>query len=423
MRLCEDGCLDRNKARFYILFQPIINFPTAIMFVAYIVWAVIVVNYKLYEGTPDISGPFSILATTIAVTLPLLASAAVQRNKESLFNYNAFCGDVMALGWEVLSYVRDEKRNMVTDNNQTKIHQVYQLLMILPTAVKWKFRNNAEFDIKEIQFVKNGKTKIIRQTKKRRRMSMTGEGNIFEGEYFKDTIIGKQYVKTLIKMGGFTVDGNKDDAGVDKCDLLFLFLFDIISEFEIDDKRKSMLTKTLERVYSSYGNMGNINDYKIPLVYETYMYIALFIFMGAFPFTYSNSGGELTNMHIEGVGENVWDATANYAQTVSSVGTHGFDIIWHGVIIIYFLFGMQLMTRKVANAFVSSTAAYGYNTVGKSETATNRTMYNLYKERGLLQRNIKFAPSDYNKFPPQIPEGGSKSETASLLTNRRKLYV
>ena len=60
----------------------------------YSAWAAIVVAYKLHDGVDDISGVFTILGTTIAVTLPLLASAADQSNKESLFNYNAVCGDV-----------------------------------------------------------------------------------------------------------------------------------------------------------------------------------------------------------------------------------------------------------------------------------------------------------------------------------------
>ena len=416
---------EKLPSRGWIFIQPLWSFPTVIMFLVYGIWSFIVVSSELYKKTPDISGPFSILATTIAVTLPLLASAAVQRNKDSLFNYNAFCGDVLALGWESLSYVRSEKGDEDFKSKNWKLHQLFQICMVLPTAVKWKFRNNKEFDIEKILFVKvknNEKPVEYKRSKKRRRMSTASAANqeivITRGLKFTDTRIGGEFKDILLRMGGKEIDGD-DPVGVDKCDLLFIFLFDLISEFKsTSDTRKNMLTRTVERVYSSYGNMGNISDYKIPLMYETYMYIALAIFMFAFPFTYSKSDRELINMNIEGVSEDVWSASAIYKPSSSSIEEHGYDIIWHGFIVIYFLFGMNLMTRKVSNAFVRSNDAIGYNTVGDSETLTNKTLFNMYKQRPILQIDQTL---NVSSNPIDIYEG--KGETVTLLTNRRKLYA
>ena len=226
------GC----RTRLYIFIQPFNLFnrdnrPTVVIIGLYIAWCFIVTHFDLYTMVPDVSGPFSILGTTIAVTLPLLASSAVQRNKESLFNYNAFCGDVLALGWESLSYVRSEKGDKDFESKNWKLHQLFQICMVLPTAVKWKFRNNKEFDIEKILFVKvknNEKPVEYKRSKKRRRMSTASAANqeivITRGLKFTDTRIGGEFMDVLRRMGGKEIDGD-GPVGVDKCDLLFIFLF------------------------------------------------------------------------------------------------------------------------------------------------------------------------------------------------------
>lgn len=455
-----------------IIIQPIFTLPTLVYFDFYIIWACVVLDEKLYEKSPDISGPVSILATTIAFTLPLLASAAVQRNKDSLFNYNAFCGDIIALGWETLSLVRDEQKNLdelekdeskkgepkktnVSARDQYKIHQIYQLLLILPTTVKWKFRNKDKFDIEKIYLIKHAernkkpepKLKIQNPMKKRRRASVVAYNPVIRnnkqiiddyvnvdgvdmGRQFVRTVIGGEYKNNLLAMN--PKDADPYNGSVDQCDLIFVMLFDIISEFRVTDTRKNMLTRTAERVYGSYGNMGNIRDYKLPLMYEVFMGIALVIFLFAFPFSYSKTGERLKHLDIIGVNESFWSASTIYTPSVSTVTDHEEDIIWHGIIMIYFLFGMNLMTRRVSNAFVSQSEALGYNTVGESETNTNYTLHALYQRKFELQKNNLFIPNDLESLTSKrVPskkvssknvDSESKSNGNRVL-NRRKLYV
>lgn len=421
------------RTRLNILCQPFVECnprirvhrgPTLIMMILYSAWAAIVVAYKLHDGVDDISGVFTILGTTIAVTLPLLASAAVQRNKESLFNYNAFCGDVLALGWEILSYVRSPEDFTVSNPNKLKIQQAFEICLILPTVVKWKFRNNKEFNIDEVFMIKNYEPTPMPRTRRgsmARRGSMVLNYNNRDGDSmgrkFTKTSIGIEYRSTLLSMGGRVVDGGNGE-GIDKCDLLFVFLFDIISEFEVSDTRKNMLTRTAERVYGSYGNMGNINGYKLPLMYETFMYIALFVFMFVFPFSYPTSGGALRNMDIVGVNETFWNASAVYGESVSGISGIDYHIIWHGNLVIYFLFGLNLLAVKVGNAFVSTDEALGYITVGESETNANTSLHNLYKKRLDLQKNQQLFNKNFNDMP-----SSPKEAKISLLTNRRKLYI
>ena len=431
--------------RIYIFFQPFFSTPTIAIMLLYGIWSYLVIEFDLYTTFPDVSGPFAILGSTIAVTLPLLASAAVQRNKESLFNYNAFCGDVLALGWEILSYVRDPKDFKVSNPNALKIQQSFEICLILPTVVKWKFRDNANFNIDQVYMIKNynyvlDAVKVDQKLKrrgailelrsassmsvKRRRLSMVNYKNTSGdsmGREFVDTSIGKEYRKTLLQMGGKIIDGDSD-IGIDKCDLLFVFLFDLISEFDVSDTRKNMLTRTAERVYGSYGNMGNISSYKIPLMYETYMHIAIVVFMFTFPFTYGIKDGSLVNYDVLGVNESYWNAMPKYSDSVHNIADRETDIVWHGLLVIYFLLGMHLMTIKVSNAFVSTVDAIGFTTVGKSESDTNTSLHNIYKKRLDLQKNMQVFSKSFNDMPSS-PRGESKSDRVSLLTNRRKLYV
>ena len=459
----EPFSFKKTFPRLYIFLQPFGTRPTIIIMLLYVAWCLIVTQYDLYTMMPDVSGPFSILGTTIAVTLPLLASSAVQRNKESLFNYNAFCGDVLALGWEILSYVRDPKEFTVSKSNALKIQQAFEICLILPTVVKWKFRDNTKFNIDKVYMLKNyepdiedkkeeslppereqsfGMSGLMDRVKKRnaaleiptlrsastgsqrrRRVSMVNYVNTdgdSMGRKFTDTSIGLEYRSTLLQMGGKIEDGDSQ-VGIDKCDLLYVFLFDLISEFEgVSDTRKNMITRTAERVYGSYGNMGNISAYKIPLMYETYMYIAISVFMLIFPFTYGISGGSLNNYDIIGVNESFWNAQPQYKDEFHVLADRESDIFWHGLIVIYFLFGMHLMTLRVSNAFVSTYDAVGFTTVGDSESATNTSLHNMYKKRMDLQKNMKMFPRNFDDIPSS-PLGGGESKTA--LLHRKRLYV
>ena len=117
------------------------KFPMALICMAwYTVWSFIVIDTGIHETVPDVSKTFNIVGATLAFILPLIAASAVSRNKEALNNYNAFCGDVLALGWEVFAYVRDEIKKEVAQEDKQKIEDLFQICLVLPTMVKWKFR-------------------------------------------------------------------------------------------------------------------------------------------------------------------------------------------------------------------------------------------------------------------------------------------
>lgn len=430
------------------------EFPIALIIMAlYAGWCAIVLHNGIHETTPDVSQTFNLVGATLAFILPLIGARAVSRNKESLNNYNAFCGDVLALAWETLVYVRDEKANETEDNDKGKIQELFELCLVLPTFVKWKFRGN--LDVRKVWLVKHAerdstKKEIRKANSKDRRYSSIfnweNDANekvfslkpelLFEnpekqGEKFKRqfivTSVGRRFNYLYVKVAEDTIKVNGDiivvKKGIDECDLLFALLNKLISEFKTKgDTRKNMLTRTLERVYGSYGNMGNIDAYKLPSVYTVYLYISMALFMLLFPLNYDTKGDKLKAMNVTTDG----DFEAMYSDEYSSVIDHEWNIIWHGVILIYFLFGFHFMTTRVGNAFKSSKNSPGYTTVGETETDTNKALLALYTAREDFQKdNLKSTAIKFKKDTRKIKTddtAGAESKSKSL-TNRRKLYI
>lgn len=405
------------------------KFPMALICMAwYTVWSFIVIDTGIHETVPDVSQTFTIVGATLAFILPLIAASAVSRNKEALNNYNAFCGDVLALGWEVFAYVRDEIKREVEQTDKQKIEDLFQICLVLPTMVKWKFREGLV--IEKVYLIKHAERDDLLHLKRDNLDLVVNGSKQFQQQFIKTNIGGKFYYIY-----------NKVESGMDACDLLFALLNKIISDFKTNgDTRKNMLQRTFERVYNSYGNMGNIQAYKLPLVYTVYLYISMFIFVTLFPLNYEPKGGELKAMNITRDG----DFETLYAEEYSGVVKHGYNIIWHGIIVIYFLFGFNFMTSKVGNAFLSSKESAGFTTVGESETNVNRSLLALYKAKQDFQdtyenliSNVDRWTSERNRenesrnsrrqggsiYAYERGVGGESKETSTLLTNRRKLYV
>jgi len=437
------------------------KFPITLFFMTlYVIWCVTVLIVPgIHETTPDVSQTFNVVGATLAFILPLIAASAVARNKEALNNYNAFCGDVLALGWEVLAYVRDEINNNVNFTDKAKIKDLFELCLVLPTLVKWKFRQG--LDIEKVYMRKFGEKDDVDIFKVENLAYNPVEGE-FHGRFVETSVGG--WFNYIFRKVSVIKDKKVVKKGIDECDLIFAMINKIISDFKTNgDTRKNMLQRTLERVYNSYGNMGNIDAYKLPQVYTVYLYISMFIFVMLFPLNYPPKGGKLKAMNVTSDG----DFEALYSNVESGVVEHDLNIIWHGLILVYFLFGFHFMTTQVGNAFKSTKNAPGHATVGKSETSTNEGLLALYKAKQdfqgtyatLLDRRTKWNKELFitkkglsddrrthdqefdqykdwfnketakektkrQKPKPDIDSGSSGGESKSKsLTNRRKLYV
>lgn len=438
-RMCR--CWSKKTDKFF----DYTKFPATLGFmIIYVVWCVVVLKSDIKKTNPDVSQTFNVVGATLAFILPLIAASAVTRNKAALNNYNAFCGDVLALGWEALAYVRDEKNNKIDDDDTLKIKDLFQICLVLPTLVKWKFRQG--LDIEKVYMRKFGEDMTDFGVDNLVYKPVEGEGEL-EGKFI-DTSVGGWFNYIFLKVAKKDQGDLVIEKGIDECDLMFALLNKIISDFKTTgDTRKNMLQRTLERVYGSYGNMGNIDAYQLPQVYKVYLYISLFIFVMLFPLNYETKGGELKAMNVTTEG----DFEALYSDEYSSIVEHEWNIIWHGLVLVYFLFGFNFMTTRVGNAFNSQKDSPGYTTVGQSETDVNNALQSLYKTKvdfqGTYEHMLNTRTNWNGIFSTERTEldiykdkrlgknkrqkakqkdidrssgGESKSKT---LTNRRKLYV
>lgn len=351
------------------MIKPIFSVPTFFIFAWSITWALIVVDNDFYrkQAVENIGMPFTIISTTLAFILPLQAQSAVARNKASLDNFSAFCGDVLALGWEIIAFARDEEKqtNTVSTKNRNKIEGIFDILFVLPTVVKWNFRDSDKLDLDKLQLVKRKDGKAVTDPDldftgrsggetnplRRRRASVSQIKLI---KKFKDTESGTALKDLQVNM-----------LGVDLPELMFAKIYDLIAELEASDTRKNMITRTTERIYGAYGNMGNINSFTLPRLYDAFLILAMAVFVTMLPFSYGKDGDGIF--------------------ILSYIGS---NIVWHASIVIYFFLGINYVTKTVAKAFNSSSAAVGFQTVGQTESNTNRALHAMFAHKFKLQATI-----------------------------------
>ena len=161
--------------------------------------------------------------------------------------------------------------------------------------------------------------------------------------------------------------------GVGLCELMFAKIYDLIAEIDASDTRKNMLTRTAERIYGSYGNIGNINSFTLPRLYDSFLRITLLVFVTLLPFSYGKDGNDI--------------------YILSQIQ---YNIMWHAFVIIYFFLGIDSVTKTVGDAFVSSSGATGFQTVGQTESDTNKALHAMFAHKVKLQSTISLTSLDTN---------------------------
>lgn len=319
-------------------FSPLADPLSLGLLIACSAWGFIIVQTKLYdEDIPDMSVPFGIITATLGFILPLQMSASIGKNKDCMDNYNAFCGDVMALAWETITVARKPE-------NDARVKQLFDIYFIFPTAVKWKFRGGLE--MKKMYLVKHGEKP---QSDKKTDITVPSS------QRFIDTPVGQEHSENMTNMK------------MDAADLLFLHVFDLISELEISDTKENMLIRTAERVYGAYGNMGNLSGYVPPRLFTSFLNSALVLYVILIPFSFD-------------------------------IAVLKLNIIWQSFLVIYFFLGINIVGKKVANAFVSSKVSGGaFQTVGASETDTNAAIHSIFNRRkDIAMAKLRMIPIQFH---------------------------
>ena len=340
------------------ILSPVFTIPTFSISCWFFFWtSQTLENYWYRDAVGDsISVPFGILTSTLSFILPLQAQAAVNRNKQSLDNYSAFCGDILALGWELLAFARDESTGNVTVQNNRKVEDLFDLLFVLPTIVKLNFRDSRILDLEKLYLVKRKNGMPVTDAKLVMPKYMQRREGTRRNSIVAITKKNQKFLKTNVGDDIKKMQGHM--FGMDICEILFAKMYDLIAELETKgDTRKNMLTRTAERIYGSYGNMGNLDSYKLPRMYNYFLFVTLLLFVTLFPFSYGKENG---------------------AFILDIIGT---NIYWHGIVVIYFFCGIDSVTTTIGNAYVTSSGAVGFQTVGNAESNTNRALHAMYAHK------------------------------------------
>ena len=120
------------------------------------------------------------------------------------------------------------------------------------------------------------------------------------------------------------------------------------------------LLRAWERAYGSWGNMGNLNSYKQPLLFVAVLWTALAIYSALLPFEFI----------VFAKNETKW---------APAVKGNGYHPLWMVSVIGYFFLGLNVAGSRVGNAFAEDVV--GYQTVSESQKAGTRALNGIWRGR------------------------------------------
>lgn len=229
-------------------FPPFADLGTFVLVGLQCLWAWIFIERELSTDWTDTSGVFAVLTGTLSFILPLRMNSALSKNKSCLDSYNAFCGDIMALGWDVVALHKEQ----LSKDQAEKIRDIFDILVAMPLAAKWHFRNKVDY-----KYLKSGR----------------------EDRLFVQT-----------KGGSAVRDVAPQDGPLSPVDGCFYKLLDLIKELGDELQGKAAAMRSWERSYGSWGNMGNLNAYVPPILFTYVLYVALLVYSIVLPYQFKANG-------------------------------------------------------------------------------------------------------------------------------------
>lgn len=204
-----------------------------------IVWILIVVlaELSLPDILPmdDLNLLVNVVTGSLGFLLPLYLSNAIEKNRSGVALYEAFCGDVVALAWQVKTYEKDnEKANGST---------LFTIMKQMPQIIKHTFRGTFDYD-------KMGDDKL--KTMMIRVRGQDGESNPIEEVMFL----------LIIELRRLTKGTSGDTLGI--------------------------MMKKWNDIYGSYGTNASLIGYQEPLLFSYVLYTAIFIYVGFLPFSFAD---------------------------------------------------------------------------------------------------------------------------------------
>lgn len=290
-------------------------------------------------------------------------STALSRNADGNSNFNAFCGDCLAMGMFVCGLTVDvgvekEKFEKTKDN-------IRDLLLAAPQVCKYTFRGGVKVDLIPVQL----------------------KGRASTGERMSEKLYERnEKMYCLIKQYA--------DIGVMEAIMLALGNemqnLTAIEAFGPDDTAHMALVGKWENIYSSYGNLGNMFGYEFPAVLDWLLNICLGIYVVLMPY---------------GLVEAKYHA------------------IWLSFIVAYFFLGLHIVAGRIGNPFAAGSpgAKAEFATVGAAAEAAQLAIEALFRnERTVGLDDIECSTPALLPGPPSGLQRLSKEKRIEIGLKKYK---
>lgn len=318
---------------------PFSNLNTFLLILAQMIWSFVFIYYDIGNNIGySTTGVFAILSATLGFILPLQLSTALEKNSGCIDNFNAFSGDVLAFGMDIISFTlindHNDHENQMKKLGITKKQledqrieaakirsDMFDIIIAMPALTKWHFRKNFDFN------------------------KMTTKGN----KIFKETEGGYQVCKLMEKIPALSAV----EAG-------FYKLLDYLKDLKQNETQILAIPtmKSWERAYSSWGSMGSLNAYHQPLIFKYVVNSALIFYSFLLPFEFYENG---------------------------------YSAIWMSGSIGYFFLGLNVAGHRARNPFASGKRLF--HTVTAMQNNTTKQLNQLW-----LSRDIIFESSEKRHF-------------------------
>lgn len=275
------------------------NWVDPLLIIVAPVWTAIVIDTGI--GFPDsfpvedINVLSAVLAGTLGFLLPLYLSNAIEKNRSGITLYEAYCGDVVALAWEVASY-GDEVKPVKDSAEAARIQlegdlsqsddnagykelrrQLFDIMREMPMVIKHVFRD--DFDYSKIETANVGE---------QMRRVIKGDNDPIEAMMFLLVMRLRRIPSVSKRNGG-----------------------DILQ----------IMMKKWNDIYSSYGTTSSLITYKEPLLFQYVLYTAMTFYILLLPFTFSK--------------------------------TDNWNNVWLSGLVIYFFISLNSAGKLMQNPFIS----------------------------------------------------------------------
>lgn len=271
-----------NLRYFFVPFsEPFEFWVDPLIIVGAVLWAIIVASAEIESpfNSDDLNSLNGVLTGTLGFLLPLYLSTCIDKNKKGIELYDAFCGDVLALAWEVATYgdqmSKDGDGPDLCDAGDTWLglkNDIFNVLEIMPDAIKHVFRN--DFQYHYLVRNKNGKSQ-----------NSDGTWEIFDKTVNAIKIIDTEMTDSL--------DDSDECADESDSPIEAIMFYLVIQIRKIPVQREryiSIMMKKWNDIYSSYGTTASLINYQEPMLFSFVLYTAMLLYVLILPFTFVEEG-------------------------------------------------------------------------------------------------------------------------------------